>query len=592
MSTFISRNGSEWNIGDGKDNTFTAISVDMARRTANRLRYNDERFAHTTSNVDAFPATYDDAFSVLREHAKLLFAARRACVSWAVDDYINDISGTWSYRDLYSHMRECDGKYKLFFYINVGANPIVGVFEEDGTERHIPWNLMEDAIGHCSTKYVPKWCPITGETREEKLVRVNDTYGGIIPTVPFMHYVNRSVLEERGISICPNCGYPIIEGYTGTEVFDWETGEVKLMCNCQRGYTLRYCEYHNRYEMNTDFVTVEHDTWCEHAFQEAFDNLVVCETCEEYVREANAIFFTDDDGVEHLVCRSCYRTLMRNRVDWEHATGLLGYCTKPRAVFYDEEGHSTADKGLLYIGTEVELDQSHRENIDYNGGDKCAVEVMRHFKGEVYCKSDGSLEGGCECVTHPHTIGAFYNNFDWSGMFAIARANKLTANATCGMHTHLSRDAFGCTISEQNRNVAKLIMLMDEHHDLFFNLSRREDEDDYERWAGASPLEGEWCSYYNSLNTAYNDCNDDERYRAVNLCNEHTIEIRIWASTTDVTTAKVTMDMAASLVGVVKSHSGSEIYQWGDADVLRAMLDNAYNRDEMRRFFNRMGYLR
>lgn len=119
----------------------------------------------------------------------------------------------------------------------------------------------------------------------------------------------------------------------------------------------------------------------------------------------------------------------------ESESVILEYSYKPRPVFF---GKNFNPKERLFFGLELEVESVRGDREDN-------AEVVKQLLGDrVYLKEDGSLNNGFEIVSHPHSLEAFRKEFNWES-FARFRNIGLRSwdTSTCGIHIHISRDAFG-----------------------------------------------------------------------------------------------------------------------------------------------------
>ena len=182
---------------------------------------------------------------------------------------------------------------------------------------------------------------------------------------------------------------------------------------------------------------------------------VVCDHCDERIYEENAI--TDDDYVlcddcfdaHYVRCDDCGRIINRDRAYWDDSDNT--YC----ASCWDEhndiihEYNYTPDlvfhgKGLRHFGVELEID----DGGTVNSNAEKLLNIANANGENLYIKTDGSLDEGLELVTHPMTLEYHLNEMPWSEVLRKAQSMGYLSHAagTCGLHVHISRLAFGCTL--------------------------------------------------------------------------------------------------------------------------------------------------
>jgi hypothetical protein len=142
-------------------------------------------------------------------------------------------------------------------------------------------------------------------------------------------------------------------------------------------------------------------------------------------------------------------------------------------------------------------------------------------------KSDASLSDGFEIVTHPHTLEYYQNQFDWSVLNKLKRNGHRSWNTdTCGLHVHVSREAFGGTISWDTS--PRDILHMQAHQLRFMKLI-------YDNERQVSRIAGRASSNYASFSDKGNLVPKVKRglsrhghCAAVNVENYATLEIRVF----------------------------------------------------------------
>jgi hypothetical protein len=116
---------------------------------------------------------------------------------------------------------------------------------------------------------------------------------------------------------------------------------------------------------------------------------------------------------------------------------VLNYSHKPRPQW--KRTHRDLDKRSLHFGTEVEVDMAKGVSRDLALKQIGEADEERLF----YCKHDQSCGHGFEIVTHPFTFDWMKDNPDaFSPMFELAPIMRGWEAERCGMHIHMSKDAF------------------------------------------------------------------------------------------------------------------------------------------------------
>lgn len=180
------------------------------------------------------------------------------------------------------------------------------------------------------------------------------------------------------------------------------------------------------------------------------------------------------------------------------------YDWKPAYRFYGEPGP--------YYGVELEIDAS-----DSHFREARAVEAVttRH---EWYCKHDGSLNAGFECVSHPLSWSYWCGNnlLDWCDTVRKAGYTSWDT-ATCGMHVHVSRTA----VNDQTLSV--LLYFFSLNRGKILRVSRRRNLAAMNRWARVP----------HGRDTADHVAKTMPRYFAINTLPRDTVEFRMFHGTLD-----------------------------------------------------------
>lgn len=177
------------------------------------------------------------------------------------------------------------------------------------------------------------------------------------------------------------------------------------------------CEYCNSFR-HTDIRTyVGHGAYCERCVDAFRYN---CDDC------GRAYWDGDDHDCDP---------------DYNSDSPIHDYSYKPMPFFFPPKSNTNE---RLYFGVELEVESRRGTRSD------CAEYVQQALGSRAYLKYDGSLDNGFEIVTHPHTLDELRKEFAFDA-FASFREKGLRSwnTTTCGLHVHVSRDAFG--IAYDNR---------------------------------------------------------------------------------------------------------------------------------------------
>jgi len=284
---------------------------------------------------------------------------------------------------------------------------------------------------------------------------------------------------------------------------------------------------------------------------------IYCESCRDnyYVCEDCGIYISSDEiyGDDNIYCESCYED---NKPEEEI---IHSYSYKPDPEFH---GH-----GPTFFGVELETDNGNNKE-DY------ASDLFEHSDDEdlFYLKEDGSLADGVEIVTHPCSLFYHLHQFPWEEICRTALDHGFESHdaGSCGLHVHVSREAFGNDENEQEKNIAKLLFLVNNNWDEMVKFSRRTEEQ-LSRWA----------SRYSQKNP--NDLLEEGkasgRYMAVNLENDHTVEFRLFRGTLNLDTLFATFELVDLLVNSSVDIPLHELYQLSLTKLIESSTDYTYLKD-------------
>lgn len=293
-----------------------------------------------------------------------------------------------------------------------------------------------------------------------------------------------------------------------------------------------------------------------------------CPACEETYDLED---MEDIDG-SYWCGEDCYTNYQSDRDDDESL--ILPYSMKKRPIFLHENGDFRSmykavtkyngDKITpeLYIGVELETESVNGDRMD--GARFVKANTVINGTETVYLKADGSLDHGFEIVTHPGTMEFFMQDFNWKAVSGLKSRGFHAWNAsTCGLHLHLSRNAF---ISDAH--MMKFIYFIYKNRVPLVQFAGRESR--YARfdmnmflnaqydWGTEQTVKG------NTLaQMAKGYVSNSERYMAVNLQNAKTIELRFFRPSLNTDTVLAAIQFAQALFEYSKDVSAKEAVSGG-----------------------------
>ena len=334
--------------------------------------------------------------------------------------------------------------------------------------------------------------------------------------------------EAERYSVCPECH----QVRANRDFVTLEGG--RSICRTCANTIARRCDECGRWHLidEVGHIIDRHGNHiCEHC-QEGWSR---CERCGEWV--------PDNETSESGGRRICFRCA----ADEAHE-GVQSYYYKPRPVFHRADGEP-AD-GLL-LGVELEM--------DHGDGDAAAARIIQEFGSDwLYFKRDGSLDDGVELVTHPISPAVMMSEATramWARISEVALEEGLRSHdtRTCGLHVHVNRDFFGKGALAQEMAELKLNTVADRFFEPLTIFSRR-NRDLLHRWA-KRPMLPRTEDGWRKRAKCCHDMSCTDRYRAVNVTNEATIEFRLFRGTLKVGTLMATFQFVSGLCAVAKASS-------------------------------------
>ena len=289
-------------------------------------------------------------------------------------------------------------------------------------------------------------------------------------------------------------------------------------------------------------------TWCMES------QITTCVGCSRQVRRTDTYTHNNTDNGTCLGCVGGYVPGSENVWDVCGRHGIAyrpeteePQCCDPRAVIHPYSYKPTPKyrgDGPLYLGAEIE--------ICANDIGRSASVAGRGFKGLVYLKDDGSVSGGFEMVTHPMSFGYWATEFPWD-TFAALRESGAYEHRSCGIHVHASRAGFSGPAHQH-----KWLAFFDRNQAMIERIARRSGSS-YARFGQLTPRdkksvamrkEGQSQPYF-------------QRYSAVNVNNQHTFEVRIFATSIDRDVVFSAISFVAASIEYTRQLKGRDVMKSG-----------------------------
>lgn len=179
------------------------------------------------------------------------------------------------------------------------------------------------------------------------------------------------------------------------------------------------------------FELYEYDLYCRQCIINGNVEFYYCRICGG--RFVYNLFDHEEDS-----CINCYEQSESNR-----GSVIRSYSYKPKPIFMYGNGVTLREPeaNQLFLGAEIELEMRNLYSGDL---EETANETADIVGKQAYLKHDGSLDNGFEVVTHPGTITWWHepDNVVLNALKNLLGRCKSYHSSNCGMHIHMSKDAF------------------------------------------------------------------------------------------------------------------------------------------------------
>lgn len=298
--------------------------------------------------------------------------------------------------------------------------------------------------------------------------------------------------------ICSNCGAVI-------DTDDYEEINSQIYCSDCVEHEFVTCDCCGTRVLADDAFGDDYTSLCSYCYHNRYTR---CTGCDTLLYEDDAYHLNGED-----YCRECYDE------ECDRCNYIHDYSYKPEPKFF---GKYEPSDNTRFFGVELEIDGAGKDD-DYAGE---ILEIANADEQHIYIKSDGSLDDGMELVSHPHTLEA-HKEYNWSDVMkkAISLGYRSHQTSTCGLHIHVNRDSLADSREEQDDIISRILYFVEQHWNEILKFTRRS-EYSINRWAARYGYEHTPKAIMDKAKKGNNG-----RYAAVNLCNYHTIEFRMFRGT-------------------------------------------------------------
>ena len=247
------------------------------------------------------------------------------------------------------------------------------------------------------------------------------------------------------------------------------------------------------------------------------------------------------------------------------------YSYKPTAHF-GYKGNESHDTTLTF-GIENECDRNGR--VTPNMSPSALSDLLDDASDRIYCKSDSSVSGGLELVTHPGSLAHHMYQLRWKQLLrlCVKAGYRSHDTRTAGLHVHVGRAPLGASDQERDDVIRKLTVLTYRHWDELVVFSRRRgseldnwaprphisDPDNFDTWEALAEY-----AYDNIYTYEYDH---QRRYTAVNVTNSDTVELRIFKGTLKRDTLIASLQLTSNMCHYAMEHTWEDVRTCSFLDV-------------------------
>ena len=317
-----------------------------------------------------------------------------------------------------------------------------------------------------------------------------------------------------------------------------EIGEVPVETTA--GFVCQDCE--------TDFVHCEACGRLDHVDESVYadssdswycrrhsSSVSICDSCQGTVDlyrngnfgDANVMLCRRCRDNWYISCEFCHDVIHQDEINWSDRlqqhycdpceyelpssyNRIESYSYKPNWTVWGR--HYPDQRKETTFGVELEVEYGD------NTGEEEACDLLRQMWSDedvTFLKSDGSLNDGVEAVSHPMTLHFARLHLNREALASLSRCGVRSWNTrTCGLHFHIGRDTF-----HNHSHLARFLILFTRSKDQVVALAGR----DSSQWASF-----ELSSNESLVKQAEGKQFPQTRYRAVNLSNDDTVEVRVF----------------------------------------------------------------
>ena len=299
-----------------------------------------------------------------------------------------------------------------------------------------------------------------------------------------------------------------------------------------------YCDYHEQYEKSEYYHNVsDYGIICEDAYYNG--GFAYCEDCST-CHDVDTMECIDDC----LYCSDC--------AEDNHKCGRIESYHANKSSHMDYHKIKNIEDNVLTFGFELEVE---RGDSSIYCEDMSEI-LYDNMDGLTVYENDGSLDDGFEIISRPFDL-QYYNEEGKdliNNMLNTLKENNFLSHdpGTCGLHFHVGRAGLGNTVNEQHKTLKNISIILEYFKEELTKLSRRSSSH-LNRWSkfltanyGKESLKAEYIT--NLMENSY------ERYSALNLRNNATIEFRFFRGTLKNSSFHAAFELIYNIVAYSKDH--------------------------------------
>jgi len=357
--------------------------------------------------------------------------------------------------------------------------------------------------------------------------------------------------------LCGNCNEPIEVGarYKVRVGAQGQTVNERWCSSCTSEYTKKCSECNTRYSKNDNTA----DENLIYVGERGSTRSVYCYFNDCYI---DSVRFCPHDGAANFInnayCSECNTDEAGNTRRCQCGGGsesepVHRYDCEPTLVFHGESQDN------LFMGFELETQVANTNLRDaslYAMHELQSVEIAQ-------LKNDGSIGGGFEIVTQPHTYEAYRDNLTlWNTIETLRKEYRARSwdSGTCGLHIHVSRKAFG-----SGKHTHRFIEFIYRNSDMMMKFGGRKST--YARFNdvwGFDEFDKPIFTLEGKSDRSSSEIRGGEKYTAVNTLKRDTLELRFMRGTMNTEGVKAGLGLAHALVQYTRELNDSEAdwYNW------------------------------